>query len=668
MSTMKHLTLIVGATLAASSAHAADAGMTMGVLAHSKARIASFIADFAMARREFDALGASASSALMSGDGVRAATYLLILLMIGCGAEWYYWTFAYPPLRAIEASPVASPRQAAILAVRRFWIVVFALVIFTVATIGASAAFTWPPGVHEIVVTATLIIVAIRAALVVTFTLVSPRPPSLRLIAMSTRKAAWIMIIVGALAAIAATGSLVSDLLERTFSAPHAASALRLFAVTLAAAILLIAAAIGLRGRKTAFQSGHKRRIPAFPKHFLAAFLVLATYVLWIVAGAKAAAIVAIVLTVIACQIALRPFIFSFWKDRIEATPDQPAATSDAIDPTIIAGGALALARLIVVLVGLAACAIALDLPLEALAMSDIPIVRFGFKLLEVLALVLLTNVAWVAIRTRIDHRLKQIGPLASLDEPGPNARLLTLLPILRMTAAVVLAVLLVLSALWAIGVEITPLLAGAGVLGIAVGFGAQALVRDVISGFFYLAEDVFRVGEYIESGSSTKGTVERITLRTVALRHHNGPLHFVPYGSLGTVRNNSRDWVVEKFNLPLPISVDSEQIRKLIKKVGEEMMEDPEIGPQMREPLKGKIYRIDPGVKIFRCKFETTPGKQFDVRAAAFKLIEQRLRDAGIRFAESAQTVVLQQSSSFAGMIDEKPREAAPPASAAIA
>jgi hypothetical protein len=87
-----------------------------------------------------------------------------------------------------------------------------------------------------------------------------------------------------------------------------------------------------------------------------------------------------------------------------------------------------------------------------------------------------------------------------------------------------------------------------------------------------------------------------------------------------------------------------------------------------MREPLKGKIYRIDPGVKIFRCKFETTPGKQFDVRAAAFKLIEQRLREAGIRFAESAQTVVLQQPSSLAEMIEEKPREAAPPTSAAIA
>src|SRR5215468_4024665 len=101
--------------------------------------------------------------------------------------------------------------------------------------------------------------------------------------------------------------------------------------------------------------------------------------------------------------------------------------------------------------------------------------------------------------------------------------------------------------------------LASAGVVGIAVGFGAQTLVRDLFSGASYLIEDVFRIGDYIESGSA-KGVVERITFRTLALRHQNGPLHFVPYGSLGSVRNNSRDWVIDKFEIPLPVTVDSER------------------------------------------------------------------------------------------------------------
>jgi len=143
-------------------------------------------------------------------------------------------------------------------------------------------------------------------------------------------------------------------------------------------------------------------------------------------------------------------------------------------------------------------------------------------------------------------------------------------------------------------------------------------------------------------SGTAIKGTVERITLRTVALRHHNGPLHFVPYGSLGSVRNTSRDWVMEKFNIPMPIGIDSEKIRKMIKKVGEEMKADPEIGPLIMETLKGKLYRVDPGVKIFRCKFRTAPGKQFDVRAQALKRIEASLKAMGIGFADGKQTVLM--------------------------
>jgi small-conductance mechanosensitive channel len=209
-------------------------------------------------------------------------------------------------------------------------------------------------------------------------------------------------------------------------------------------------------------------------------------------------------------------------------------------------------------------------------------------------------------------------------------------------TAAVLITILLIMSSLWALGIEITPLLAGAGVVGLALGFGAQALVRDVIAGIFFLAEDAFRIGEYIESGTAIKGTVERITLRTVALRHHNGPLHFVPYGALGTVRNTSRDWVIEKFNIPMPIGIDSEKVRKMIKKVGEEMKADPDIGPMIMESLKGKLYRVDPGVKIFRCKFRTAPGKQFDVRAQALKRIEASLKAMGIGFADGTQTVLM--------------------------
>ena len=231
-----------------------------------------------------------------------------------------------------------------------------------------------------------------------------------------------------------------------------------------------------------------------------------------------------------------------------------------------------------------------------------------------------------------------------SREEGGAQSRARTVQPLLRAVGRLVIGAIALMSALSSLGLNIAPLLASAGVVGIAVGFGAQTLVRDLFSGASYLIEDVFRIGDYIESGSA-KGVVERITFRTLALRHQNGPLHFVPYGSLGSVRNNSRDWVIDKFEIPLPVSVDSERIRKLMKRIGVEMLEDPELAKIIDEPLKAKLYRIDPGVKIFRCKVQTPPGKQFEIRAEAYRRIEAALKENDITFADNTPRVALYQA-----------------------
>jgi small-conductance mechanosensitive channel len=243
-----------------------------------------------------------------------------------------------------------------------------------------------------------------------------------------------------------------------------------------------------------------------------------------------------------------------------------------------------------------------------------------------------------------------------SREEGGVQSRARTVQPLLRAVGRLVIGAVALMSALSSLGLNIGPLLASAGVVGIAVGFGAQTLVRDLFSGASYLIEDVFRIGDYIEGGNA-KGTVERITFRTVALRHQNGPLHFVPYGTLGSVRNNSRDWVIDKFEIPLPVSVDSERIRKLVKKIGLEMLGDPELAKIIDEPLKAKLYRIDPGVKVFRCKVQTPPGKQFEIRNEAYRRIEAALKENGIAFADNTPRVTLYQAP--AG----EPVAAAPPA-----
>jgi small-conductance mechanosensitive channel len=562
-----------------------------------------------------------AQAALMTGMGVRAFTYVVILLLVGIGVEWLYWSYAYASMRAAQAAPISSPRQALRPGLRRFFLRLWGLLLFALAAIGASAAFAWPRGVQELVIAATLFVLVLRFAWAVAALVLAPGQPRLRLVPVANGHAGALAAIAMAVVFLFAVARFVPELIERLTGAAAAAGALRFAGVTLAC-VLLLATAFAFFGRRS--------RAPRFPRSFVLGLLVVVAYAVWLLSPMWGT-IAAIAAAVIALQVGLRELVFFFWRE-----PD--GTMQDRVLPSIV----LSAARFAVVLAGLALGALVLEAPLASLAAAESPLVRLSLRLVGVATLALLTHVVWITVRTAIDQRLSRVPPPGAHHGPDASARLLTLLPLLRVTAAVLLVVMLVLSSLWALGLEITPVLAGAGVVGLALGFGAQALVRDVIAGVFFLAEDAFRIGEYIESGSSTKGTVERITLRTVALRHHNGPLHFVPYGALGTVRNTSRDWVVEKFNLPLPIDADSEKIRKLIKKVGEEMVADPELGPLILEPLKGKLYRVDPGVKIFRCKFRTAPGRQFDLRAQAYKRIEAALAKLGVGFADGKQTVVI--------------------------
>ena len=122
--------------------------------------------------------------------------------------------------------------------------------------------------------------------------------------------------------------------------------------------------------------------------------------------------------------------------------------------------------------------------------------------------------------------------------------------------------------ALSELGVNIGPLIAGAGIVGLAVGFGAQTLVKDILSGLFFLIDDAFRVGEYIDVGD-VRGMVEHISIRSLRLRHHRGPVHTIPFGEIHHLTNYSRDWAIMKLELRVPFDTDIEKVRKIIKKIG---------------------------------------------------------------------------------------------------
>lgn len=222
-------------------------------------------------------------------------------------------------------------------------------------------------------------------------------------------------------------------------------------------------------------------------------------------------------------------------------------------------------------------------------------------------------------------------------DGASNATRLHTLIPLLRVTVAIVLTVVAVLIALENIGVNVTPLLAGASVLGLALSFGSQTLVRDIVSGVFYLTDDAFRVGENIDC-EKAKGKVEGFTLRSVRLRSQNGQLHTVPFGDLGRVTNLSRDWAAADFTLRFARDTDLDRLREATTKVSDDIMAVPELNQAMLEPLKiDGIADVSDNALAIRFKFVTHPGHSATVQNEAVSRMLRAFPELGISFAAAA-------------------------------
>ncbi len=251
-------------------------------------------------------------------------------------------------------------------------------------------------------------------------------------------------------------------------------------------------------------------------------------------------------------------------------------------------------------------------------------------------------------VRIWIDQRIIEEGgdeiEVAPGDEGGAGgtSRLATLLPLFRNFLLVVIFTTFALIGLTNLGINVSALFAGAGVIGLAIGFGAQSLVRDIFSGAFFLFDDAFRKGEYIDVGA-VKGTVEKISVRSFQLRHHLGPLHTIPFGEIQHLTNFSRDWVMMKLPLRVTYDTDVEQVRKLIKKLGLELLEDEVVGDQFIQPLKSQgVIEMQDSAMIIRVKFMTKPGDQWVLRKRVYAEIRDLFAREGIKFAHKEVTVRL--------------------------
>jgi small-conductance mechanosensitive channel len=222
------------------------------------------------------------------------------------------------------------------------------------------------------------------------------------------------------------------------------------------------------------------------------------------------------------------------------------------------------------------------------------------------------------------------------------GSRLSTVLPLILMVTQATIVIVFLLLGLGNIGVDTTPLLAGAGIAGLAIGFGAQKLVTDVVSGIFFLVDDAFRTGEYVEV-EGTMGTVEKISIRSMQLRHHKGPVHTIPYGEIPKITNFSRDWVIMKLRFTVPFDTDPNMVKKIFKKIGQEMLVLEEFKDDFLQPFKSQgMLEIDDVGMVFRGKFMAKPGTQFTMRKEIFNRVNAAFAENGIEFARREVRVAL--------------------------
>lgn len=275
---------------------------------------------------------------------------------------------------------------------------------------------------------------------------------------------------------------------------------------------------------------------------------------------------------------------------------------------------------------------------------EDIPALGMAENLIDTL---FLGYIVFHAVRIWIDQRIRDevgdevdTGPAEGEGGGAGATRVATILPLIRNFVLIIIAVAVALILATDFGINVAPLFAGAGIVGLAIGFGSQTLVRDILSGGFFLMDDAFRKGEYIDVGE-VKGTVEKISLRSFQLRHHLGMLHTIPFGEISHLTNFSRDWVMMKLPLRLTYDTNIERVRKLIKKLGLALLEDPEIGHKFIQPLKSQgVIQMEDSAMIVRVKFMTHPGEQWVLRKRVFADIRELFEREGIHFAHREVTV----------------------------
>jgi len=230
-----------------------------------------------------------------------------------------------------------------------------------------------------------------------------------------------------------------------------------------------------------------------------------------------------------------------------------------------------------------------------------------GLKILLLIVLVILVLKALKALSPRISKAM-----ILSKDDPESEKRATTLGAVVHNLLRIVILILAAMTLLAQLGVAIGPLLATAGIAGLAVGFAGQSLVKDYINGFFILMQDQIRVGDFIEAAGKN-GLVEKVTLKMTTLRDINGNVHFIPNGNIDLVTNKTKEFSRYVFDIGVAYREDVDEVIGAIRQVDEEIRNDPAFGGDILQPIEILgLDRFDDSAVVIRARTTTKPGRQW--------------------------------------------------------
>jgi len=268
-------------------------------------------------------------------------------------------------------------------------------------------------------------------------------------------------------------------------------------------------------------------------------------------------------------------------------------------------------------------------------------LIRFARYALPKLLAILLLSFILIRLLNVITRKMVEFSKRTSLHPAVRAQQIGTVVGVVRSVGIFVIVLVALMQALQAVGINVAPLLASAGIAGLAIGFGAQTLVKDVINGFFILAENQFEIGDQIRA-AGVQGTVEEITMRRTILRDADGTVHTVPNGSMQIVSNMTRDWTQVTLHVAVDYSEDSDRVIKVLREAAQEFYNDAEFHPDVvAEPEVPGIERVTGHEVDYLMLVKVRPGKQYAVARELRRRIKACLEKNKIKAGSPGQIYI---------------------------